>query len=61
MYADADMNEYLPWASGDATATPMPLYFKPKRPLTLQDVQAAMRDHYEGTPFAVNEDLCGGS
>lgn len=60
MYADADMNEYLPWASGDATATPMPLYFKPKRPLTLQDVQAAMRDHYEGTPFAVNEDLGGG-
>ena len=60
MYADADMAEYLPWASGDATATPMPLYFKPKKPLALQDVQAAMRDHFEGTPFAVNEDLGGG-
>lgn len=60
MYADADMNEYLAWASGDVTATPMPLYFKPKKQLTLQDVQAAMRDHFEGTPFAVNEDLGGG-
>ena len=60
MYADADMNEYLPWVSGDATATPMPLFFKPKQPLTLQNVQAAMRDHFEGTPFDVTTDLGGG-
>ena len=60
MYADADMNEYLPWASGDATATPMPLYFKSKKQLTLQDVQAAMRDHFEGTPFDVTTDIGGG-
>lgn len=60
MYADADMSEYLPWASGDATATPMPLFFKPKKQLTLQDVQVAMRDHFEGTPFAVDGDLGGG-
>lgn len=60
LYADADMNQYLPWASGDATATPMPLYLKPKRPLSLQDVQNGMRDHYEGTPFDVTKDLGGG-
>ena len=60
MYADADMSEYLPWASGDATATPMPLFFKPKKLLTLQDVQVAMRDHFEGTPFDVTTDLGGG-
>lgn len=60
MYADADMNEYLPWASGDASATPMPLFFKPKKQLTLQDVQAAMRDHFEGTPFDVTNDIGGG-
>ena len=60
MYADADMNEYLPWASGDATATPMPLYFKPKKRLTLQDMQTAMRDHFEGTPFDVSSGVGAG-
>lgn len=60
MYADADMSKYIPWASGDASAEPMPLYFKPKRQLALQDVQAAMRDHFEGTPFDITNDLGGG-
>lgn len=60
MYADEDMNKYLAWASGDATATPMPLYLKPKVLLSLQDVQKGMRDHYEGTPFDVTTDLGGG-
>ena len=60
MFADADMNQYLAWASGDATAEPMPLYFKPKAPLTLQDVQRGMRDHYEGTPFDITDDLGAG-
>ena len=60
MFADADMSKYLAWASGDATAEPMPLYFKPKAPLSLQDVQKGMRDHYEGTPFDITEDLGAG-
>ena len=60
MFADADMNKYLAWASGDATAEPMPLYFKPKAPLSLQDVQRGMRDHYEGTPFDITDDLGAG-
>lgn len=60
MYADSDMQQYLAWASGDATATPMPLYMKPKKPLTLQDVQNGMRDHYEGTLFDVTQDIGGG-
>ena len=61
MYADEDMSKYLAWASGDATAEPMPLYFKPKAPLTLQDVQRGMRDHYEGTPFDITNDLGAGA
>lgn len=60
MFADADMSQYLAWASGDVTAEPMPLYFKPKAPLTLQDVQRGMRDHYEGTPFDITNDLGAG-
>ena len=60
MFADADMSKYVAGASGDATAEPMPLYFKPKAPLSLQDVQRGMRDHYENTPFDITNDLGAG-
>ncbi|MBQ5896123.1 MAG: C69 family dipeptidase [Bacteroidaceae bacterium] len=60
MFGAEDMNNYLAWASGDPTAEPMPLYMKPKAPLSLQDVQRGMRDHYEGTPFDITNDLGAG-
>ena len=60
MFGEVDMNNYLAWAQGDATAEPMPLYMKPKAPLSLQDVQRGMRDHYEGTPFDITNDLGAG-
>ena len=60
MFADADMNEYLPWAMGDATATPMPLYIQPKQKVSVRDVQNAMRDHYEGTPMDITGDVGAG-
>ena len=54
-YADG-MDRYIPWAEGrDANAEPMPLWVKPNCLLTVQDVQAAMRDHFEGTPFDVSD------
>lgn len=54
-YADG-MDRYIPWAEGrDANAEVMPLWVKPNRLLTVQDVQAAMRDHFEGTPFDVSD------
>ena len=53
-YAD-HMDRYIPWAEGrDSTAEVMPLWVKPNCLLTVQDVQAAMRDHFEGTPFDVS-------
>ena len=53
-YAD-DMDRYIPWAEGlDANAEVMPLWVKPNCLLSVQDVQAAMRDHFEGTPFDVS-------
>lgn len=54
------MDKYLDYADGRhiGEAEPMPLYFKPKRKLSLQDMRDAMRDHYEGTPFDVQKD-CG--
>ena len=60
MYADLDMSAYLPWAMGDASATPMPLFVKPKQKVSVRDVQAAMRDHYEGTPLDITGDLGAG-
>ena len=54
-YADG-MDRYIPWAEGrDANAEVMPLWVKPNKLLTVQDVQAAMRDHFEGTPFDVSD------
>ncbi len=55
-YADG-MDKFLPWAEGkDPNAEPMPLWVKPNRLLTVHDVEMAMRDHFEGTPFAINGD-----
>jgi len=55
-YAEG-MDQYVPWAEGiDANAQPMPLWVKPSRLLSVQDVEAAMRDHFEHTPFAISGD-----
>lgn len=55
-YAEG-MEKYLPYVSGaDETAEPMPLFVRPVRPLSVQDVKDMMRDHYEGTPFALDND-----
>ena len=54
-YADG-MDRYIPWAEGrDDNAEVMPLWVKPNKLLTVQDVQVAMRDHFEGTPFDVSD------
>jgi dipeptidase len=49
------MDRYLPWALGkDPQAEDMPLWVIPDRKLSVQDVETAMRDHYEGTPMAMD-------
>ncbi len=59
-YADG-MDRYLPWAEGhDKNAEPLPLWVKPSCKLSVADVERAMRDHYEGTPFALDSDIGGG-
>ena len=45
-------NDYLPYIEGK-TDTPMPLFVKPNRKLSVQDVKDMMRDHYEGTPLDI--------
>ena len=58
-----DMSAWLPWALGkDPQAEDMPLWIVPDRKLSVQDVEACMRDHYEGTPLSIadGEDIGGG-
>lgn len=56
------MEKYLPYADGKhiKTAETMPLYFKPRTPLSLHDLMVSMRDHFENTPFAIQGDAGAG-
>jgi len=59
---DNGFDRYLPWAMGkDPNAEDMPLWIVPNRKVSVQDVQQCMRDHYEGTPLAIDTvDMGGG-
>ena len=49
------MDRYLPWALGkDPQAEDMPLWVIPDRKLSVADVITDMRDHFEGTPLAID-------
>ena len=58
---DDGFDRYLPWAMGeDPDAEDMPLWIVPNRKVGVQDVEACMRDHYEGTPLALDSTTIGG-
>lgn len=59
---DNSFDKYLPWALGeDPNAEDMPLWIVPNRKLSVQDVEACMRDHYEGTALDIaNRKIAGG-
>lgn len=54
----ADMSKYEDYALGHNLTNRMPLYVKPDRKLSAQDVMHAMRNHYEGTVMDMTKD-CG--
>lgn len=54
------MEQYVDYAMGNDLKGEMPLYMKPKQPIGLSYVMNAMRDHYEGTPFAIQHELGAG-
>lgn len=45
---------------GKAGAKPFPLWIKPDKKLSLADVFALMRDHYEGTPYDMTRGIDAG-
>ena len=55
------MDRYLPWALGkDKDAEDMPLWVIPEKKVSVQDIMNDMRDHYEGTPLAIDSTDIGG-
>ena len=55
------MDRYLPWALGkDKDAEDMPLWVIPEKKLSVADVMQDMRDHFEGTPLAIDSTDIGG-
>lgn len=59
MFSKATGQAYLPYVQGESKE-PMPLFVKPDRKLSVRDIQQAMRDHYEGTPLDITQDLGAG-
>ncbi len=57
---DKSMDKYTDLIKGDVSKEPMPLYIKPDRKLSVQDVQLCMRDHYEGTDLDMTKDAGAG-
>lgn len=54
-----DMAEFVSYALGQ-TNDPMPLYIKPDKKVSLEDIQSMMRDHYEGTALDWRYDVGAG-
>ncbi len=56
-----DMSRWLPWALGkDKNAEDMPLWIAPDRKLDVAMMENCMRDHYEGTPLSLDQDIAQG-
>jgi dipeptidase len=54
MKLSADYHRAVPGAE------PYPLWIKPDKKLSMQDVMSLMRDHYEGTPFDMRQGVDAG-
>ena len=54
------MQRYERFAMGDKNAERLPLWVKPNRKLSVQDCMALMRDHFEGTPMDMTQDVGAG-
>ncbi len=52
-----DMDKYLDYVTENNPNHPLPLWVKPKKKLTVQNVKDMMRDHYEGTAFDLSNDM----
>ena len=57
---NGSMGEYLDYAMGHDLSRRMPLWIKPDRKLSVEDVMGLMRDYYQGTPMDMTKDVGAG-
>ena len=63
-----DMDQYFDYATGKTfvatggkeAGEPMPLYIRPNRKVSAQDIKDCMRDHYDGTPLEITQGVASG-
>ena len=53
-------SDWLHYAMGYDLKGEMPLFVKPSRKITVKDVADVMRDHFEGTPMDMTQDIGAG-
>ncbi|MCX6257252.1 MAG: C69 family dipeptidase [Bacteroidia bacterium] len=58
--AAPSMKMSMDYVKGVEGAEPMPLWIKPDKKLTAQDIMKLMRDHFEGTDFDMTKDVGAG-
>ncbi|MCI0512791.1 C69 family dipeptidase [candidate division KSB1 bacterium] len=58
--AAPSLNLSADYIQGVKNATPLPLWIKPDHKLSVRDVMELMRDHFEGTPLDMTQDLGAG-
>jgi dipeptidase len=57
---NSKMDKYLDYAMGSNPDNAMPLFIKPDKKLSVQDVISLMRDHFEGTPMDMTTNIGAG-
>ena len=55
-----DAYDYIEYAMGWDKTKRFPLFVKPSRKISVKDVADVMRDHYEGTPMDMTQDIGAG-
>lgn len=55
-----NMDQYLDYAMGHNLKNRMPLWIKPNKKISVQDMMSFMRDAYEGTPLNMTSDIGAG-
>ena len=55
-----DAYDYIEYAMGWDKSKRFPLFVKPARKISVKDVADVMRDHYEGTPMDMTQDIGAG-
>jgi len=57
---NGSMGEYVDYAMGHDLSRRMPLWIKPDRKLSVEDVMGLMRDYYQNTPMDMTKDVGAG-